>query len=71
VLPTTWKWKESIPKLNTVNSAFGLKNVFISDLSKIRKLNFPKYDVKKPRDNFSCCSTYERNAILGFQVAML
>jgi hypothetical protein len=54
-----------------VNSAFGLKNVFISDLSKIRKLNFPKYDVKKPRDNFSCCSTYERNAILGFQVAML
>jgi hypothetical protein len=24
VLPTTWKWKESIPELNTMNSAFSL-----------------------------------------------
>jgi hypothetical protein len=53
VFPATWKWKESIPKLNTMNSAFGLKDVSISNLSKIRKLNFPEYDAKKLGDNFA------------------
>jgi hypothetical protein len=60
VLPVTWKWKESISELNTVNSAFGLKDVSIINLSKIRKLNFPKYDMKKHGDNFARCSTYDR-----------
>jgi hypothetical protein len=60
VLPATWKWKESIPKLNTVNSAFVLMDVSISNLSKIRKLNFPEYGAKKPGDNFACCSTCDR-----------
>ena len=27
VLPTTWKWKDTIPKLNEVNASFGLKKV--------------------------------------------
>ena len=40
VLPAMWKWKESMSELNTVNSAFGLKDVSISHLSKIRKMNF-------------------------------
>ena len=40
-----------------MNSAFGLKDVFISYLSKIRKINFSKYDARKPRDNFARCST--------------
>jgi hypothetical protein len=57
VLHTMWKWKESIPELNTVNSAFGLKDVSKSNLSKTKKLNFPEYDAKKPGDNFACCST--------------
>jgi hypothetical protein len=60
VLSAIWKWKESIPELNTVNSAFGLKDVSISHLSKIRKMNFPEYDAKKPRDNFARCSTCDR-----------
>jgi hypothetical protein len=77
VLPMTWKWKKSIPELNTVNSAFGLQDVSISNLSRIRKLNFPEYDAKKPGDNFACCSTcdrlhsLQRTAILGSQAAML
>ena len=58
VLPITWKWKESMPELNTVNSTFGLKDVSISHLSKIMKMNFPEYDAKKPGDNFARCSTY-------------
>ena len=53
VLPAMWKWKESMLELNTVNSAFGLKDVSISHLSKIRKMNFPEYDAKKPGDNFA------------------
>jgi hypothetical protein len=53
VLSATWKWKESIPELNTVNSAFGLEEVSVSNLSKIQKLNFPKYAPKKPGDNFA------------------
>jgi hypothetical protein len=57
VLHTMWKWKESIPELNTVNSAFGLKDVSKSNLSKTKKLNFPEYDAKKPGDNFAYCST--------------
>jgi hypothetical protein len=77
VLPATWKWKESIPELNTVNSAFGLKDVSISNLSKIRKLNFPEYDAKKLGDNFARCSTYNklhslrRTAATSSQAAML
>jgi hypothetical protein len=77
VLPATWKWKESIPELNTVNSAFGLKDVSISHLSKIKKMNFPEYDTKKPRDNFARCSTCDRlhsfrwTAIVGSEGAML
>jgi hypothetical protein len=43
-----------------VNSAFGFKDVSISNLNKIMKLNFPEYDVKKPRDNFARCSTCDR-----------
>jgi hypothetical protein len=60
VLPAKWKWKESIPELNTVNSTFGLKDVSVSNLSKIRKLNFPEYDAKKHGDNFVHCSTCDR-----------
>ena len=58
VLPATWKWTEPIPEINIVNSAFGLNDVSTSQLNKIRKLNFPKYDAKKPGDNFGHCSHY-------------
>jgi hypothetical protein len=77
VHPVTWKWKESIPELNIVNSAFGLKDVSISNLNKIKKLNFLEYNAKKPGDNFSCCSTYDilhllqRTTSAGSQAAMM
>jgi hypothetical protein len=60
VLPAIWKWKESIPEINTVNSAFGLSDVSTSQLNKIRKLNFPEYDAKKLGDNIARCSTFDR-----------
>ena len=71
VMLATWKWKESISKINTVNSTFGLKDVFVPQLNKIRKLNFQEYDAKKPGDNFGHCSTCDKlhslrkTAILG------
>jgi hypothetical protein len=77
VLPAMWKWKESILKLNTINSAFGLKYSSISNLSKIRKLNFHEYDLKKHENNLARCSAYDRlhslqrTVILGSQAAML
>ena len=36
VLPATWKWKDTIPEVNEVNTLFGLKEVSLSNLSKIR-----------------------------------
>jgi hypothetical protein len=77
VLPATWKWKESILEINIVNSAFGLKDLSLANLSKIRKLNFSEYDSKKPGDNFAQCSTCDRLyflwkvAISGSQAVML
>ncbi len=60
VLPSTWKWKDSIPELNEVNASFGLKEVSPSNLSKIRKRNFEEYDAKKPGDNFARCASCDR-----------
>jgi hypothetical protein len=60
VLRAMWKRKQSILEINTINSVFKLKNVLLSKLSKIWKLNFPEYDVKKLGDNFSRCSTCNR-----------
>jgi hypothetical protein len=64
VLPTIRKWKESILEINIVNSAFELKDASLSNLNKIRKLNFLEYDSKKPRDNFARYFTCDRLHLL-------
>src|SRR5579875_2458456 len=53
VLSRTWKWKETLPEVNEVNASFGLKEVSLSNLSKIRRRSFEEYDAKKPGDNFA------------------
>ena len=35
-----------------MNNSFGLKEVLLSNLSKIQGCSFEKYNAKKPRDNF-------------------
>lgn len=60
VLLVMWEWKESNPEINMVDSAFGLKDVSLANLSMIQKLNFSKYETKKPGDNFAHCLTYDR-----------
>ena len=60
VLPATWKWKDSVPELNEVNTSFGLKKVSKSNVNKIRRQSFEEYKVKKPGDNFARCSSCDK-----------
>nr|PNR26396.1 hypothetical protein PHYPA_030971 [Physcomitrium patens] len=53
ILLATFQWKDQIPKINEVNTAFGLREVSSSNLSKIRASRFPEFDVKRPGDNFA------------------
>ena len=76
ILPATFQWKDQIPKLNEANAAFELKEVSSSNLSKIRGSRFPKYDVKRPGDNFARCGTCDKykelrkGAIAGSEQAL-
>nr|PNR26858.1 hypothetical protein PHYPA_030339 [Physcomitrium patens] len=76
ILPATFQWKDQIPKINEVNTAFGLREVSSSNLSKIRASRFPKFDVKRPGDNFARCGTCDKykelkkGAIGGSEQAM-
>ena len=53
ILPTTFQWKDQIPKINEANATFGLREVSSFNLNKIRGSRFPKYDVKRLGDNFA------------------
>ena len=77
VLLATWKWKDTIPEVNEVNMSFGLKEVSLSNLSKIRRRSFEEYDAKRPGDNFAQCSSCDKYHSLrkhhqpGTQAALL
>ena len=60
VLPAIFKWKETIPEVNAANAIFGLKEVSVSNISRIRKKKFPEYNTKKPEDNFARCVKCDR-----------
>ena len=60
VLPATFKWKETIPEVNAANAIFGLKEVSMLNISRIRKKKFPEYNTKKPGDNFARCAQCDR-----------
>ena len=55
--PRHFQRKNQIKELNEVNAAFGLKEVSMSSLSKIRASKFSEYEVKKLGDNFARCAT--------------
>ena len=59
VLPSNFKWKDQIPLVDEHLADCGLLPLLASNLSKIRQLSYPKYNAKKPRDNFAWCSTYD------------
>ena len=64
VLFATWKWKETIPEVNEVNTLFEFKEVSLSNLSKIRWHSFEEHDAKRPRDNFARCSSCDKYHLL-------
>jgi hypothetical protein len=45
-LPSSFKWKDTLPTLNTINSCLELKQVSKSGLSRIVNTSFPEYEKK-------------------------
>ena len=76
ILPASFQWKDQLKKLNNTNAAFGLKEISILNLSKIRSTKFSEFDVKKAGDNFARCATCDKlnelikDAISGSQTTM-
>jgi hypothetical protein len=54
-LPSSWRWKDSLPELNIVNAQLGLNKVSASGLSRTRNKSFAEYSLKSRGDNFAQC----------------
>jgi hypothetical protein len=52
-LPSSWRWKDSLPELNIVNAQLGLNKVSASGLSRIQNESFAEYSPKSRGDNFA------------------
>jgi hypothetical protein len=59
-LPSSWRWKDSLPELNIVNAQLGLNKVSASGLSRIRNESFAEYSPKSRGDNFARCGQCNR-----------
>jgi hypothetical protein len=59
-LPSSFKWKDTLPALNSINSSLELKQIFKSGLSRIVNTSFPEYEKKRDGDNFACCGECDR-----------
>ena len=57
ILPTTFQWKDQIPKINEANAAFGLREVSSSNMSMMKRSRFLEYNGKRPGDNFARCGS--------------
>jgi hypothetical protein len=59
-LPSSWRWKDSLPELNIVNAQLGLNKVSASGLSRIRNEPFVEYSPKSRGDNFARCGQCDK-----------
>jgi hypothetical protein len=59
-LPSSWRWKDSLPELNIMNAQLGLNKVSASGLSRIRNESFAEYSPKSRGDNFARCGQYDK-----------
>jgi hypothetical protein len=59
-LPSSWRWKDSLPELNIVNAQLGLNKVSASRLSRIRNESFAEYSPKSRGDNFARCGQCDK-----------
>jgi hypothetical protein len=55
VLPSAFRWRDTLPEINSVNSSFQLQHVSASGLSNIRRASFPEYAPKARGDSFARC----------------
>jgi hypothetical protein len=59
-LPSSWRWKDSLPEINIVKAQFGLNKVSPSGLSRIRNEPFPKTSPKSQGDSFARCGQCDK-----------
>jgi hypothetical protein len=59
-LHLSFKWKDNLPALNSMNEFLELKTISQSGLNKIRNNSFPKYEKKQDGDNFVRCRECDR-----------
>jgi hypothetical protein len=59
-LPSFFKWKDTLPTLNSINSCLELKQISKSGLSRIVNTSFPEYEKKRDGDNFARCRECDR-----------
>jgi hypothetical protein len=59
-LPSSFKWKDTLPALNSINSCLKLKQISKSGLSRIVNTSFLEYEKKRDGDNFARCGECDR-----------
>jgi hypothetical protein len=59
-LPSSFKWKDTLPALNSINSCLELKQISKLGLNRIVNTSFPKYEKKRDGDNFAHCGECDR-----------
>jgi hypothetical protein len=59
-LPSSWRWKDSLPEINIVNAQFGLNKVSPSGLSRIQNESFREYSPKSRGDSFVRCGQCDK-----------
>ena len=55
VLPSAFRWKDQLSKINDANAAMNLKPISSSNLSRIQKESFSEYAPKGHGDSFAHC----------------
>jgi hypothetical protein len=59
-LLSSFKWKDTLPALNSINSCLELKHISKSGLNRIVNTSFPEYEKKRDGDNFARCGECDR-----------
>ena len=59
-LLSSFKWKDTLPTLNSINSGLELKQISKSGLSRIINTSFLEYEKKRDGDNFALCRECDR-----------
>jgi hypothetical protein len=54
-LYSSFKWKDTLPALNSMNECLELKTISQSSLSRLVNTSFLKYEKMQDGENFACC----------------